>query len=415
LNETLRLSLREVKGWLESETSQVLVPMQVKAQKFMEKMDKGLKDLDDICRMLLDNSRKEIEKKNMRTFGRARALNKLAKLFIERFHQLKPVDKPSYGGFKEFVESAQKAFAVTDFDVRNWFPKISPFFIMDRGRFIRSFEKAKESLKELSDFLTKEYVKAKILEETFQLIEEVKKLNEQSETLNEEKIRVENERARIEGEIAEIQRKMNEVKRSGGLGQLSEINLEIETLNRELEHSLRHLLKPLIKLHSLAIHGEGSSLTPEEVKKLNHYLENPFEAFATEQPQYPILRQLLQKLAKMMANGRLKIKQDKERKAKQAIIEIVDRNSLVVLHQKCVTAKTRREKLSTSSVLAETKSELLKLEEHLERLEKKVESLKSEENRLDKSLKENFDKISEYKSKIEKNILDSTGKKVKME
>lgn len=415
MDETLRLSISEVKGWLESETTQVLVPIQVKAQKLMEDVDKNLKELNDVCIMLLENSRKEIEKRNMRTFGRARALNKLAKLFIERLEQLKPPEKPSYGGFKEFVEGVQKAFAVTELDVKNWFPKISPFFIMDRGRFIRSFEKAKESLKELSDFLTKEYVKAKIFEETFQLIEEVKKLNEQSAALKEEKIRVENEKARVEGELAEIQRKIGEVKSSGGLGQLSEVNLEIELLKKELEFSLRHLQKPFLKLHSLATHGEGSGLTPEEVKNLSHYLENPFEAFAMEQPRYPILRQLIRKLEKIMANGKLKIKQDKERKAKQAIEEIVDRNSLMALHEKCVTAKTRKEKLSTSSVLAETKTELLRLEENLGRLMKKVESLKSEENMLNERLKETFNKISEYEGRIERNILDSTVKKVKIE
>jgi cell division protein FtsB len=412
LSTSLEIPLTELKKWLENETSSILSPVQAKAEKLLGEMHKAHEELTDACRMLLENSRKEIEKRNTRTFKRARALNKLARLFIERMQQVKVPEKHAYKSLKDFVEQAQKAYAVTDVDVRNWFPRISPFFIMDRSKFVRVFEKTKVTLKELNDFLGKEYVKTKVPEETFQLIEEVENLEEQTAALEAEMERVKGERAKLEREIADAQQRMNELKLVGGISQLREINSEIEKLRKEVCHHLRHLQKPFLKLQSLALHGGGSGLTPEETQKLNDYLTNPFEALATEEKGYPLLKGILKKLSAAMAYGKLKLKQDKERKARQTIEEILNEDVLASLRQKCGEEWMRRNKLSSSSALEETRTEIQRLQEHIDQLEKTVERLKTEEQTLERSQRETLEKIKKCKSQMEKNIFDFTGKKV---
>ena len=414
LSTNLEIPLTELKKWFENETSYILSPVQAKAERLLGEMRKAHEELTDACRMLLENSRKEIEKRNTRTFKRARALNKLARLFTERMQQVKVPEKHAYKSLKEFVEQAQKAYAVTDVDVRNWFPRISPFFIMDRSKFVRVFEKTKDTLKELNDFLEKEYVKTRVPEETFQLIEEVKNLEEQTAALEAEIKRVKGERAKFEVEITNAQRRMNELKLAGGISQLREINSEIEKLRKEVRYHLRHLQKPFLKLQSLALRGGGSGLTPEETQKLNDYLTNSFEALATEEIGYPLLKGILQKLSAAMADGRLKLKQDKERKARQAIEEILNKDALTSLHRKCGEALMRRNKLSSSSALEETRTELQRLQEHIDQLEKTVERLKVEEQMFERSYREALEKIKKCKRQMEKNILDFTGKKVSL-
>jgi predicted nucleic acid-binding Zn-ribbon protein len=414
LSTSLKIPFNELKEWLEGETSTALTPVHAKAERLLGEMREAHQNLVEVCRMLMESSRKEIEKRNIRTFKRAQALNKLAKLFVERMQPLKVPEKPSFKDVEGFVGATQKAYAVTDVDVRNWFPRISPFFIMDRGKFLRAFENAKGSLKELNDFLTKEYVKAKALEETFQLMDEVKRLKERAATLKEERKRVEHEKVKIEEESVKVQNKIVELESLGGFSYLAELNGTIDNLRREVEYCLRHLQKPLIKLQSLASHGEGSGLTPEELKKLNQYLVDPFEALATENAEYPLLKQILQKTLRLMADGKLKLKQDKERKAKQAIEEILVKNSLASLRQKCEDARQRKAQLSASSTLAEAKSEMAKLHEHMDRLRKKAESLQSEMESVEKSLKEVTAKIFEGKNRMEKNILNFCGKKVEI-
>ncbi|MGB9959929.1 MAG: hypothetical protein ACPLKQ_05365 [Candidatus Bathyarchaeales archaeon] len=415
MSYSLKISFREVKAWLESETGAVLTPVHVKAQKLLNEMNKALGDLVDASRILLENSQKEIEKRNMRTFKRAKALNKLAKLFLERFQQIKVPEKPSYREFESFVKTAREAFGVTDIDIRNWFPRISPFFILDRGKFVRVFEKAKETLKELNDFTAKEYVKTRILEDTFKLIEDIASLEAQLNVLNGQIKKNKEEKAKVEEEIVDVQQKIAGLIGKAELGQLKELEAEMANLRMEVESRLRHLQKAFVKLQSLALHGEGSSLTPEELKKLNHYLADPFEAFSTENAGYPILKQILSKVLGLISNGKLKLKQDKERKAKQEIEKILKENSLASLHEQCVAARLRKNQLSTSAALMETRIELSKLQEHFERLKKKREALESEGYMVERNYKDALGKIQNYKGQIEKNIFDFTGKKVKIE
>ncbi|MDH7477705.1 MAG: hypothetical protein QHH17_04910 [Candidatus Bathyarchaeota archaeon] len=413
--EVLKFSSKEIKGWLEKETSSIFIPVHAKTQKLLDEMRKSLESLVDSSKMLLDNSSKEIEKRNMKTYGRARALNKLSRLCLDRMRQIEVPEKVSYDDVREFVQETQKAFLVTEVDVRNWFPRISPFFILDRRKFLTVFERAKILLKELNDFLTKEYVKTKTLEETFQLIDKLQALEEQLSKLSEQRKNVEAEKASIEKEIFETQKRMVELKSKGGISQLSQLDLEIEALTSELKHNLQHLQKSFIKLQSLALHGEGSGLTPEEINKLNQYLDNPLEAFFTEEAGYPLLRQILQKLAQAMAGGKLKLKPDKLRKAEQAINNILNKNSLADLHQKCVNIMLQKRQLSTSAEVAETRSDLQKLQEQIEKLEQKKRTLESEESMLEQTFNATLEKIRTHKNQIEKNILDFAGRKVSIQ
>jgi hypothetical protein len=217
-------------------------------------MRDAIESVTDVSKMLLDNSAKEIEKRNMRVYNRARALNKLARLFNERIRKVNVPDQVSYDNLNKFAQETQKVFLVTDIDIKNWFPRISPFFIMDRRKFLAVHEKAKESLAALNEFLTKEYVKTKTLEETFQLINELHTLENQLSDVEAEKASIKNERLPIEQEIAELEQKTAELKSDGPVDQLFILETEIDQITKELKHALRHLQKPFKKTQALALY-----------------------------------------------------------------------------------------------------------------------------------------------------------------
>jgi len=415
LSEVTKFSSRDIKPWLEKETSSIFIPVHEKAQKLLEEMRNALEDVAEISRMLLDNSAKEIEKRNMKTYGRARALNKLARLFLDRWKQLKAPEKVFYDSLREFAQETQRAFAVTDLDIRNWFPRVSPFFILDRRRFQVVFEKAKLVLRELNDFVSKEYVKTKTLEETFLHIDKLHTLEGQLANLSDQKEKVRSQNSIVEKEITETRQKMTDLKSKGGISQLDQVGLEIGTLNSEVKHGLRHLQKPFVKLQSLTLHGGGSGITPEEAKKLDQYLNSPFEAFATEASGYPLLKQILQKLDRALMEGKLKLKPDKTRKAKQAVEGILSKSSLDGLYQKCVAAMAQRSRLSTSSEVAETRGDLSRLQQQLENLERKGKGVESEQSTIEQAHSDTVEKIRNHKSQIEKNILSFMGKRVRIE
>jgi chromosome segregation ATPase len=304
---------------------------------------------------------------------------------------------------------------VTEVDVRNWFPRISPFFILDRRKFLAVFEKSKISLKELNNFLTKEYIKTKTLEETFQLIGKLDALTKQLEELKEKKTKIEAERTLVEREIAKKQQEISSLKNEGGLSQLNKLDLEVEALNAEVRHAFQHLQKPFIKLQALSLHGGGSGLTLDELKKLEEYMANPFNALASEDANHPILRSILQKLKRAVSEGKISLKPDKRRKAEQAIDNILDKNSLADTQRRCANLALQKRQLSASASIEEAKHILAVLQRDLEDLEKKIGIIESEANAVERATSETEEKIRSCKSLIERNILDFTGKKVSIQ
>jgi hypothetical protein len=414
LSEILKFSSNEIKGWLENETSSILTPVHVQAQKMRDDMRMTIQGLADVSKMLLDNSTKEIEKRNMRVYNRARALNKLARLFLDRIKKVNIPDQVSYDNLNKFAQETQKVFIVTEIDIKNWFPRISPFFIMDRRKFLTVHEKAKLSLAGLNDFLTKEYVKTKTLEETFQLINELHTLEKQLSEIEAEKASIKNERLPIEKEIAELEHKTAELKSKGPIDQLNLVDAEIETLNNELKHALRHLQKPFIKMQALALQGGGAGLTPDELNKLGQYLEKPFEALATEEAGCPLLQQILQKLARLMHEDKLKLKSDKARKADQSLDDILKRNSLASLHQRSVDTAARRRQLLSSAKMEEIKRSLSVFQEQTEQLKARKASVEAHEAVKEHAHDEILDKVCSHKKAIEKNVYSSLGKRVQI-
>jgi predicted nucleic acid-binding Zn-ribbon protein len=415
LSETFKLHSIDIKDWLEREAGSVLKPVQEKAGKLLGDMRKAMDDLSDVSKTLFGKSAKEIEKRNMKTYRRARALNKLSRLFLERTRHIKVPDKVSYDSFRDFLDQVQKVIQVTEIDIRNWFPRISPFFIIDRRRFQLAFEKAKMTLNELRNFETKEYIKTKTLEETFQQVDRVAVLEEQLATLMDKRQAVEQQKKSVVAELDATQQKIMDLRSKRSISQLKQTSTEIEGLTAEIKQNLRHLQKPFIKLHSLATHGEGSGLTPEELAKLAQYLEDPFEAFSTEEYGHPLLKRILQKLDRAVTEDKLKLKPEKIRKAEQAMDNILNKDSMITLHQKAASTRTRKSQLSTSAELEATQREMSRLKAEAEDIRTRLEVLEGELMTLQKNRDDVAEKIRNIKNEIERNVLDFLGKTIHVE
>ena len=414
MSEVVTFSSNNIEGWLKEQTNSILTPVQAQAQKLRDEMRDSIESFADVGRMLVDNSSKEIEKRNMRTYNRARAMNKLARLFTERIRKVTVPDRVSYDNLNKFAQDIQKVFLVTDIDIKNWFPRISPFFIMDRRKFMTIHEKAKISLNALNDFLTKEYVKTKTLEETFQLIEELHSLEAQLAEVTAEIKGIENERLPVEKELAELEKRTSELKSEGPVDQLFLVETEIEKLNKELKQALRHLQKPFKKMRALALYRGGAGLTPDERDKLSQYLQKPFKAFSTEQAGYPLLKQILEKMQRLINEGKLKLKSDKKRKAEQDVDAILNRDSLAKIYMRCAEVATKEMEILNSEKMAETRSSLSTFQEQTKRLKVKQARIESHEAVKKRAYDDIVHKIKSHKNTIEKNVQASLSQKIQI-
>lgn len=416
MSETTQFaSTVELKPWLETKTSFILSPVHAQAKRLRDDMKLSVQGIDEMSKMLLDNSTKEIEKRNMKVYNRARALNKLAHLFVDRLKKLEAPEEISYDMLNRYAQEIQKIFIVMDIDIKNWFPRISPFFIMDRRRFLAVYEKAKQAHTFLTDFLTKEYVKTKTLEETFNMLRELQDVQKQQGTIGEEKDQIKNERLPIEKEISGLEQKIDELKTKGPVNDLKTVNIEICNLTNELKNLLRHLQKPFIKMQALATSGGGGGVTPDELTRINLYLENPFEGLLTEQSGYPEFRGILEKLQRFLEEDKLKLKDEKSRKAEQSISEIVKNNALSQIQLKCIEMAKTREHLLASPLMDETKRNLTLCQQQLDQLKTRKTSIETHEAVKENAYHEAIDKINNLKRTIEKNIFSSINIKVQIQ
>jgi len=404
----------EVKHWLENQTSATLTPVHAQAKKLRDDMNLALRDVETVSKGLYDNSAKEIEKRNMKMYNRARALNKLAKLFLDRLKKLTPPEQISYDTISRYTQDTQKVLMVTEIDIKNWFPRISPFFIMDRRKFLAFYERAKQAYAALNDYVTREYVKTKTLEEALQLLNQLQDLEKQLIVLQEEKEKIKNERLPIEQEIAVLEQKIDDLKSKGPIDKLNLVNAEIDSLTNELKQTLRHLQKPFIKMQALATGGGGGGITPDELSKINDYLEKPFDTLVSEQPGYPQLKEVLQKLDGLMAEDKLKLKPDKARKAEQLVNDILKNNSLDSLQIRCKEMATNKEQLLASSKMDEIKRSLSQYQEQVDQLKARKTSIETHETVKTNSYNEAVDKINSLKRTIERNAYGSLEIKIQI-
>lgn len=419
MNELTELPLQfsssiEAKRWLEDQTSAVLTPVHAQAKKLRDDMNLSLQAVGDVSKQLFDTSSKEIEKRNMKVYNRARALNKLARLFTDRLKKIIPPDHVSYDSMNRYSEDIKKVLVVTEIDIKNWFPRISPFFIMDRRKFLAVYERTKQTYNTLNDFLTKEYVKTKTLEDALSQLNEIQSVEEHLASLQEDKDNIKSERIPLEQEIAELEQKITELKNKGPIDKLNLINAEIENLNNELKISLRHLQKPFIKMQALATSGGGGGITPDELKKINQYLDTPFDGLVTEQPGYPILKEILEKLQEMLAKDTLKLKSDKARKAEQTLGEILRDNSLVNMQIRCFEMASSRDRIIGSSIMDEIKNNIAQYQDQLDQLRARKESVETHETVKSNTYNLTMDKINSLKRTVEKNVFTAIDKKIQI-
>ncbi|MDR2708039.1 MAG: hypothetical protein LBB87_04780 [Nitrososphaerota archaeon] len=410
--ETLQLSAIALKEWLEKETSTTLSPVQAQAKKFRDETNHAIVTLNDVCKVLLENSTKEIEKRNTNIYNRARALNKLADIFIERLAKLPSPEQVTYDALSKYNIEAQKTLIVTEVDVRNWFPKISPFFIMDRRKFLAVYEKSKQTFGMMNEFVTKEYVKTKTLQETVQMVNDLQNLEVKLSNLKVEIENVKNERLPVEQKITELEQRTGELKAAGPIDQLNLITNEIVTLNNDLKNTLRHLQKPFIKMQALATFGGGGGVTPDELRMINIYLEDPVEALKIEELGYPILKQTLEKLCVMLKDDKLKLKTDKARKAEQSSVEILSKNLLDSAQEKCKSLSAQKRQLLASTHMGEIKQNISTFEDQVNQLRARKASIEAYEAVKSKGHQELYSEINTRKRAIERNISTSLTKNV---
>jgi len=411
--EALKLKLNDLEGWLEKETTSLVEPLRADAKKLLEDTQGKLEDLLETCDKLLDDAEKELAKGSRKTYRRAKFLHKLAGKFSDLIEEVTIPEEISGKSLNQTSEQIEKTLKTIGKERTKWFRAIAPYFIMSRRRFDVALKRADDSFRNLTDFLSEEYAKAESAESVSSRIEELRQsLTEIGESEKAKEARKQKKEL-IEKNIAKNQQKVQAIQTKGEVVELAQLNERIEELTDTVKHDLRHLQKPLLKFQTL-VNSPGYSLFPEATKKLDEYLTNPFEALATEKEGYHLLRSILQKIDAALDNKKLKLKPSRLRKAKDQIDSILNKTALASLHQNCSEAFSKKNEVSTSGAISESRDERAGLQNRLKDLQTRKRLLEARDARFEKQHKEARMRIDEQKRALEKIVSDLSDKNVQI-
>jgi len=413
MSDTLEIPLNTVKEWLEKETTSLVGPLKADAKKLLEDTQSKLGDLLENCDKLLDDAEKEIAKGSRKTYRRAKFLHKLAGKFSDLIEEVTIPEEISGKSLHQTSEQIEKTLKTIGKERTKWFRAISPYFIISRRRFDVALKRADDSFRNFADFLSEEYAKAESTEGVSSKIEELRQSlaaldkSEKSKEARKQKIEL------LEKNITKSQQEVQAIQTKDEVVELAQINEKIEELTDAVKHELRHLQKPLLKFQTL-VNSPGYSLLPEETQKLDEYLMNPFEALATEKEGYPLLRSILQKMDAALDNKKMKLKSRRLRKAKDQINNILNKTASLSLQKNCSEALSKKNELSTSGAISESRDERAGLQNRLNELQTRKRLLEARDARFGKQHKEARMKVDEQKRALEKTVSDLSGKNVQI-
>lgn len=411
--ETIEFSLKDLKNWLVEETASLIEPIRAEGMTLLNDTRDKLEGVADSCEKLLEDSEKENLKGHPKTYRRARTAYKFARDVLEAIDELDIPDSVTYEGLQMLCGDLEKTFAAIGRERAKRFRRISPYFILDRRRFDGALKNAVESFKELRDFSLHGYKRAKAVEDSFIMIDKLDNSLNKLDKANKQKREVESKIKVVQKKVDETERRIASIKSKDEVSELAQIKIEIEELEKALKRDLRYLQKPFLKFQKL-IQGPEYRLPPKETKKLDQYVQHPFEALATEKKGYPQLRKILLEMVDAMVKGKLRLKRSRLRKAQEQINEILNKNSLAPLHEDCSKTFSKRQRLLTSKAIAISKRGRESLERRLHRLKKRKKLADSRMTVLNRRYKAELEDIKSQKMALENAVLEIANKSIRV-
>jgi len=413
MSQPRQVQLSEAKEWLSRETKPLFGPLQDKAASLVKEIKIRIDDAVQSSQKILQNSENEMDKNSTKTYRFARNANKFAENLIETINAVTAPAEFNYDRIHTFCGDLEKALGVSEQLRRGAYPYISPYFIFDRRRLDVSLKRLYDITKELRGFLTTKYVKVKTVEEAHALVDRLPQtINETKQNQENRRLTEEKKRA-LEEQIAETNKKIAEIEARDELNELLKVNQRIEELRESVKHNLRYLQKPFFKLQSLARTSEVA-IPLDEMNKLGDYLGDPYMALATEQDGFSTLKNILTKLDATIAQGKLKLKTTRIRKAQDQINSILQKDSLGQLQRNCKEALQRRKQLMTSETITTLQNQLTQLQNQLGELRKESELANSRAKALNDEQEKLQDRTEHLRRELEKSILQLTNKNLQV-
>ena len=161
----LKIPAEELRKWLEEETAPLIEPLREKGAGMLSDLRSRLDEVSEVSERLFEDAEKEMRRGDSKTYHASRAASRLARNLSDKIRKITIPKKISYESLHTLDDELKEMLTSIGMDRHRWFQHIEPYFIMNRRRLDTDFRKLIESAERIQIFLSRDYTKAKTVED----------------------------------------------------------------------------------------------------------------------------------------------------------------------------------------------------------------------------------------------------------
>ena len=207
-----------------------------------------------------------------------------------------------------------------------------------------------------------------------------------------------------QSELAAAQKAYDDFTESSNVAELLSLDEQAEHIGSLLRMKLNPLKKQVKKFFQ---HDTGVRIGPAGQKALTDYFEDPYLAITVESDGYPGLLEGLAGIEEAIETNKLPLK---DRLARRAVeeIESIRKGDLQKLQNQAKAIENKRHTYANSDVYSKNDE----LQHNLNEAKKNLEYHSNDLLRIHDEISKQIDKVKEFKTRIESEILESFNEKV---
>lgn len=410
----MSLTLDEFEEWFLAKTESELDSAKEDAYGLYEKLRAQTENLRSASSILLDESEESLKRETGGGKYRAsRSAKRLARDIMGSLEGMSIPTSTSYNELKVLSNSLTGVISEIASARAEWENQTSPFFLLTMRRIRKEFDRLLELNKEMKEFVSKKYDKARRIEECVNMVGKIRELASEAEIIQRTKRDAHQKVSETEKRIELTDKKLVDLEKTPVAIELQGIEEESKKDNKALHSELEGLRRPLKKMAFLAKKGQ-LEMRPEATELLKR-CEDGIDIHTIEDAGVKTFRILMETMKEALNSNRLSLKKDDRARVAKALNTILNERILEVELEKSQRDRKRMANLLSSEEGNTYQKEKLDLKMEARKMEEEKKEELEELERIEKRLQERETEICVVKARIKENIFDLLGERIEIQ
>lgn len=388
------ISLSKMQNWFLDETENSVKKIRSELSKRIEQIKEAMEDLEIAAQDFEVGDPVDAE---------TRSSQNIYEKVTEMVEEFQYPDKVTYKTAEDFRKELEKFLERLVTLGKRFVPNLKRKYKTRVFILNRSLQRIQKNYNDFKKFLEDRSSLLKEVDHTSDMIAQIIEKIKERDEIKQEIDSYKSEADYILDKISQLDEDASNLESKTVLGELDDIEKEMNIIGNKLRLELNSFDKPLRKLSSRAQDGKVN-LPPALSQLADRLKDETLEAFLEMDDGYQEMKDLMEKLIEAINSEKIKLKRSMSNKTLSSAQEVLD-GSIADLHSELLKLKERKEEV-------EKRVEELGLEDKIKEYQEKQEELQKEEERKERRIRDLKDSLKEINKEIA-NLAAETQREVK--